>query len=100
MLLVDLAQRSEQIALFFRLHARRRREVQNWIATGTERRPLIGGGKKALPVDGRSGPDTALEQHYKSGQVLVLRTEPVQNPRTEAGTADPCPSTVDQELRL
>ena len=98
--LVHLAQRREQIALLFRLHALRAAEIQDRIAARAERRSLVRGGQEALTVDGGSRANTAFQQHHEAGQILVLTTEPVEDPGTEARTADPRPPVVDQELRL
>ena len=100
MLLVHLAQRVEQIALLLGLHARRTAEIQNRIAAGAERGPLIGRRQEALAVHRRSRPHTAFQQHDEAGQILILAAETVENPRSQARPADPRPAVVDQELRL
>ena len=61
---------------------------------------MIRGRQEALAVNGWSRPDASLEQDHKARQILILGSQTVQDPRTEAGTADPRPAVIDQELRL
>ena len=99
-LLVECLERGEHVALLRGLHALGRREVENRIAAGAERRALVSGGKEALAVDRRARADAAFEQDDEAGQILVLAAESVENPGAEAGPPDARPAVVDQELRL
>src|SRR2546427_8517846 len=99
--LIQILQRIQRLSPLPGAHPLRIRNEKDRIALTAKLDPLIVGWKKPAAPAGFSSVRVAQprQQHDESGQVSILASKPVSQPRPDARTADDLMAGVHENLR-